>query len=187
MKEDYLDSIFKNIKEELDTETPPLGHELRFEEKLKVLNNPDKGTKGNYGPVLRTLLAVAAVAVIALAIFIGLPKNTQGMELASVSNEFSQTQDFFTVAIREELKNVEAQRSPLTEDIIYDGLRQLEKLERQYDKLKLDLAQSQQDNRVVYAMISNFQNRIDILTNLLEQIENVKQLNAKQNEITTTI
>ena len=33
---------------------------------------------------------------------------------------------------------------------------------------------------VIYAMISNFQNRIEVLTNLLEQIENFKQLKAKK-------
>ena len=36
-------------------------------------------------------------------------------------------------------------------------------------------------------MISNFQNRINILQNTLEQIENVKQLNNTTNEKSTTI
>ena len=184
MKDDNLNTLFKNFREEFDSEIPQLGHELRFEKKLKSIH-PDRGL--NIGPVLKSFLAVAAVAIIALAVFIGQPNNSEGMELATVSEEFSRTQDFFTIAINDELKKIEAERSPLTENIIYDGLRQLNRLELQYDKLKLDLENSQEDNRVIYAMISNFQNRIDILTNLLEQIENVKQLNAEQNETTTTI
>jgi hypothetical protein len=186
MKKDYLDDIFENLKGNFDTEMPSIGHELRFEEKLNALQS-EKKERGVNSPVLKTFLSVAAIAIIALAIFIGQPTNNEGLELASVSSEFSQTQDFFTIAIREELKKVEAERSPLTEQIIYDGLRQLNRLEKQYDQLKLDLQKSHKDNRVIYAMITNFQNRIDILTNLLEQIENVKQLNVKQNETTTAI
>lgn len=184
MKDDNLNSIFENFREEFDSEIPQLGHELRFEKKLKSLQT-ERGS--SLGPILKSFLAVAAVAIIALAVFIGQPSNSHGLELATVSEEFSRTQDFFTIAINDELKKIEAERSPLTENIIYDGLRQLNRLEEQYDKLKLDLENSQEDNRVIYAMISNFQNRIDILTNLLEQIENVKQLNAEQNETTTTI
>ena len=187
MKKDYLDTIFENLKGDFDNEIPAIGHELRFKDKLNTLNRRDTSLRRGYSYVYKTFLAIAAAAVLALAIFTGTPKSTSGMDLASVSTEFSETQDFFTVAIREELKKIEEERSPLTEGIIYDGLRQLHKLEMQYDLLKLDLENSQQDKRVIYAMISNFQNRINILTNLLEQIENVKQLKAEQNETTITI
>ena len=102
-----------------------------FLEKLKAHNNTEKSSKSGFGPVLKSFLAVAAVAVIALAIFTAQPNTSQGMDLASVSYKFSETQDFFTVAIREELNKIEAERSPLTESIIYDGLRQLNKLEEQ--------------------------------------------------------
>ncbi len=186
MKND-IDKLFDTLEGTFDTQEPSLGHELRFEQKLKALNNGKNGAKTGNGSMYRFFLAAAAALVVALGIFVNQPDGSQGMELASVSKEFSQTQDFFTVAIREELKKIEAERSPFTEDLIYDGLRQLERLELEYDKLKIDLAQSQKDNRVIYAMISNFQTRIDILTNLLEQIENVKQLKAKQNETTRTL
>ena len=46
-----------------------------------------------------------------------------------------------------------------------------------YDQLKSDLANSGQDKRVVYAMINNFQNRIDLLQQVLEHIDAIKNLN----------
>jgi len=185
MKKDTLDQIFDNLKGSFNTEKPRAGHELRFQEKLQSLHSKEKRQTAT--GLLKSFLAVAATGIIALAIFMGKPSDSQGMELSSVSYEFSETQTFFTVAIREELHKVEAERSPLTETIIYDGLRQLNKLETEYDQLKIDLENSQQDNRVIYAMISNFQTRIDILSNLLEQIENLKQLKAEQNDTNTTI
>ena len=47
---------------------------------------------------------------------------------------------------------------------------------------KIDLTESGKDQRVIYAMISNFQSRIDILTTVLEQIEDVKQLKTNTNQ-----
>ena len=56
-----------------------------------------------------------------------------------------------------------------------------------YEKLKLDLTSSGEDKRVIYAMITNFQNRIDLLENVLEQIEEIKQLKNSNNENITTL
>ena len=50
-------------------------------------------------------------------------------------------------------------------------------LETQYENLKNDLLESGQDKRVIYAMIDNFQNRIDLLEQVLEHIEATKKLN----------
>ena len=114
-------------------------------------------------------------------------QNHEMNELASVSPELAQTQDFFTVTIAEELKKLNAERSPLTDDIIYDAMRELNTLETSYEALKIDLQESGQDKRVIFAMISNFQTRIDILTNVLEHIENIKQLKNEPNDTETTI
>ncbi|HET7361517.1 MAG TPA: DUF4179 domain-containing protein, partial [Salinimicrobium sp.] len=66
-------------------------------------------------------------------------------------------------------------KNPQTEAVINDALEQLEILETDYKKLKTDLAESGQDPRVIYAMISNFQQRIDVLKNVLETVENINE------------
>ena len=187
MKDEKLNKIIQSLNGSFDIEEPPVGHKMRFEQKLNKQSTLNVRTSklNNY---LKPLLAVAAVLIIGMSLFIG-SQNTlgTGMELAKVSPELSETQDFFTVAIKEELKKVEAQRSPETENLIYDGLRQLNRLESEYQKLKIDLEISGQNQLVIFAMISNFQKRIDVLTNLLEQIENIKNLNTKKNETNITI
>lgn len=52
----------------------------------------------------------------------------------------------------------------------------MELLEKNYENLKIDLKESGNDKRVIYAMISNFQSRIDLLENVLKTIENLKTL-----------
>ena len=93
-----------------------------------------------------------------------------------------ETQDFYSTLIERELKSIEGERSPQTNKIINDALVQLETLEKEYNKLKKDLLESGQDKRVIYAMINNFQKRIDLLNQVLDQIETIKQLNTQKNE-----
>lgn len=184
MKKDSIDQLFENLEGQFDTHEPIVGHKGRFLERLQEDAPDNKKNRSFWGP----LLAAAASVVICIALFTTF--NTSDAELsdlASVSPELSETQDFFNITIENELKKLEQERSPETEEIIYHAMRQLKVLEDQYDLLKEDLKESDGDQRVIYAMISNFQNRIDVLNTVLEQIENYKQLKQNTDETTTTI
>jgi hypothetical protein len=185
MKEDNIELLFKTLKSELDVNSPNEGHQERFVAKL----NADKITLSNNSSrsYWKPFLAIAASLVICLTVFGGLNAQPKATGLASVSAKMSETQDFFTVTINEELKKLNAERSPLTENIIYDALRQLSTLENNYDALKNDLNESGNDTRVIYAMISNFQNRINLLTEVLDKIEDLKDLKTTQNETENTL
>lgn len=99
----------------------------------------------------------------------------------------AQTQSFFTNAIAEELEKLETETAPEAEKLINDAMAQMDILDQEYEKLKLKLSESGEDKRVIHAMISNFQNRIDVLQNVLQQIEEVKQLKNETYENSTTI
>lgn len=184
-EKDNIDQLFSNLEGTFDVYFPNDNHEDRFLAKLNAVKAPvkDSKTKTYWKP----LLAIAASLLICFALFNGLNQNSETLDLASVSPELSETQDFFTVTIAEELNKLDAERSPLTENIIYDAMRQLKILETDYNTLKSDLNESGNDKRVIYAMISNFQNRIELLTEVLEKIEDLKDLKATQNEIENTL
>lgn len=186
MKKDQLDSLFERLGNEFDVEHPNLGHELRFLEKLQGQHQyvVERKPKFTY---LKPLFAVAATVVICFSVFMALNQEPKLNDLASVSPELSKTQDFFTTAIAQELASIQSERTPETEALITDALKQLDILEIEYDKLKIDLTKSGNDKRVIYAMISNFQTRIDILQNVLKSIEHIKELKTKNNEIKNTI
>ena len=181
MKKDTLDKLFQTLEGGFDTEIPNLGHQNRFLEKLKQHNTVaviQPKTNGYWKP----FLAVAASVVLCFSIFTVMQQEPELLDLASVSPELSQTQSFFTTAIEQELASLEAERSPETEEMINDAMKELKLLEVEYQTLKIDLTESGSDKRVIYAMINNFQNRINVLQTVLEHIEDVKTYKLNQDE-----
>lgn len=182
MNQDPLKNMFENLSVEFDTQQPADGHDMRFLEKLNRSTNSKQTTSRIR--FLQPIVAVAASIIICFGLFVVLNQGSSGSDLASVSEEMSTTQDFFTQTIASELNKINEQRTPETEILINDALKQLSILEKEYETLKADLNSSGQDKRVIYAMISNFQNRIEILQTVLEQIENINNFKNQSNEST---
>ncbi len=174
MKEDNIDLLFGNLKDEFDVELPNIGHQERFLTKLNSLDAKVKGTKPAYFELWKPLMAVAATIVVCFSLITFLNQQPEQKGLASVSPELSKTQDFFTSTIKNELDYLNKERTPETQALIDDAMKQLKILEDDYESLKKDLTESGNDKRVIYAMISNFQNRIELLQNVMERIEDVK-------------
>ena len=86
--------------------------------------------------------------------------------------------------INDELRTLKSFETPETEALIKDALAQISILENEYEDLKSDLVSSGNDKRVVYAMISNFQNRIDLLEQVMITIEQIKTLKENRDETT---
>jgi len=189
MKNDNLKSLFEDLKDDFEIENPKMGHEQRFLAKLQnqgntLAHNTHTKSKGNWW---RPFMSIAASIALIVGVFIFAQEKSEIKDLASVSPEMSETQDFFTVAIAEELKKLETERTPETEALIKDALEQMNALETEYEALKIDLTESGDDKRVIYAMITNFQNRIEVLQAVLENIEIVKQLKEDSDENAITI
>lgn len=175
---DNLENIFKKRENQFDIKEPDFGHFERFEAKL----NQSKPKKR--GKLLKLIITLSAAASILLlvGVWLGSSFSNKGMELANVSTEMKETQSYFINTINKELELIENERNEDTNIIINDGLNQLKKLEDQYHKLTLELKESDENKRIIYAMISNFQQRIDVLQSLLTQIENVKKIKTQNNE-----
>ena len=184
MSKDNLDKLFENLKNDFDTELPQLGHQDRFLEKLKNQNNTKQSSRRF---IWKPFIGIAASLVIMLGLFFGIQTESVARDLASVSPEMAQTQSFFMATITEELDKLNNEKSPETKVLIEDAIKQLNTLESEYDALKLDLSESGDDKRVIYAMITNFQNRIELLQDVLQKIEEVKQLKQNSYENQSTL
>lgn len=182
--EDYnnIDELFDSLKGEFDIETPKEDHHVRFLDKLNG-DSVKKSSGFNWKP----FLSIAASLLIGLSLFIGLNNNDEETGLASVSPEYAEAQDFFTISLESELKKLNDERSPFTEKIINDALIEISDLETEYNQLKTDLEESGNDQRVIRAMIENFESRILILNDVLDNIEKIKQLNISSDETKNTI
>jgi hypothetical protein len=183
MKDERLDNVFKDL--DFDVFEPQENHEQSFLEKLNSQDlASNKNQKGTIFNLWKPLLSVAACLMIGIFLFKNytLPTHNEAADLASVSKEMKQTQDFYSVLITSELSKIEQQQTPETKQLIEDTMRQLNVLEKDYQDLKKDLVSSGEDKRVIYAMVNNFQQRTTLLQKVLKTIENIQQLKEQDNE-----
>ncbi len=171
--EDKLEYRFKELKNKFDLEEPEIGHFDRFEAKLKT-------PKRRLIPL--SYLAIAASFTLLFGLWLGSSYSDPKMELAMISPEMEETQNYFLTSIEKQLETIENERNEDSEEIIKDSFEQIEKLEFQYKKLTAELSENSVDKRIIFAIISNFQQRIDVLQNLLIKIEDIKQLKTQNNE-----
>jgi septal ring factor EnvC (AmiA/AmiB activator) len=175
---DKLEQRFKELDGQFDIEEPKLGHFDRFEVKLAR----QKTQKPKWNPNTWKWLAIAASISLLFTLGLGNYSNKQGLELADVSPKMEETQSFFVSTIQQEIENINLKRNADNQQIIDDAFKQLNKLEENYKKLTVELDDSDKDKRIIYAMISNFQQRIEILQSLLQQLDELQQLKNNIND-----
>ncbi|GAA0720840.1 hypothetical protein GCM10009430_21430 [Aquimarina litoralis] len=180
--EDEIDKLFERMENQLDVFEPSADHKLRFLEKLQSQNQVIslQPKKRNW---IRPLAIAASIAVLIGMISIApIFQTNEKAELASVSPQMEETQNFFTVAIQNQLEEISKNSSEETNALVDDAMKQLEKLETSYEILKKDLVESSNDKRVISAMIKNFQQRASLLENVLEKINDINKLKLSENE-----
>lgn len=182
MEKGKLENLFKDLQGTFDTEEPAAGHEQRFLEKLErghvVVQMARKRTSW-WKP-----LSIAASVAILLTVGINLlaPKQSLEEQVAEIAPEVSETQFYFASLIEEQVKLLESESTPETRKIIDDTMIQLKKLEDSYTKLEQDLLKGGNSKLILSAMITNFQTRIDLLQDVLNQIDTIKTLKKYNDE-----
>ena len=171
---DKLEQRFRELEGQFDIEEPNLGHFNRFEAKLKLAQKDTKQHQWN--PRSWTWIAIAASVALLFGVWFGGYTSKQGLELADVSPQMEETQSFFVSTIRQEIENINLKRNDYNQQIIDDAFLQLNKLEENYKNLTVELDNSNKDKRIIYAMINNFQQRIEVLQSLLQQLDELEQL-----------
>lgn len=184
-QKDSIDRLFERLEGTFDTNEPLADHQKRF---LAKLDAHTAESKLRSGPIVKNWwkpLSFAASVLLLITAGLFLQNHEPEVEgLASVSPKMEETQSFFTTVINEELETLKSFENEDTEILIHDTLGRLEALESEYDGLKIDLVNSGNDKRVISAMITNFQNRIDLLQEVIKTIEEIKTLKANKNETT---
>lgn len=183
MEKGNLENLFKDLQGSFDTEEPIEGHRLRFLEKL---NRSDKvvfiGRKKNSW--WKPLSIAASIAILCtMAISLYNTETTTEKQLAKILPEVTKTEFYFANLIEEQVQQLESESTPETKKIIDDTIVQLNKLEDNYNKLQQEILNGGDSKLILSAMITNFQTRIDLLQNVLNQIDNIKTLKNFNNEI----
>ncbi len=182
LDKDPIDKLFDDLDGQFDTATPSRLHAEKFAAKLKQPSTK-KITK-NHSVTLKKWWLVAASVVVLLTTGL-FTYQQQSYQTAGLSPEIVQTQTYFAGILDLELEKLQQEEaSPLTQKIIADAMTQLEGLEKEYNNLELKLQNNPENKKLIYAMITNFQMRIELLQQVLQTIEEVKTLNNETHENT---
>ena len=186
MEKENIENLFDKLQGTFDFKEPKEGHQERFLEKL----NASQGVvtmqpkKKSWWKPLSIAASVALLCAIGIGFFNSAPSRDE--RVASISPEVSQTQFYFASLIEEQVKELENESTQETQIIIEDTMIQLKRLETNYTKLEQDLLNGGNSKLLLSAMITNFQTRIDLLENVLNQVSSIKTLKI-QNDANYTI
>lgn len=171
--EDKLKNFFS--ENNFDLEEPNTGHLKRFEYRLEAKNNNQK--------ISFKWLSVAASIVLIIGFWLGSNHQKKQFDLADVSPKMEEVQTYFVNTINLELKQIEQNRNLETESIIEEALDRLEELEEEYNVFLTEINTNGKQTKVINAMIKNYQKRLEVLQNVLDQIEQIKNPKIINNEI----
>ena len=170
--EDKLNTFFSDNN--FDLQEPQAGHLERFERKLNRSSNKKKYSW--------KWLSVAASIVLLIGFYLGSLQQPKTFDLADVSPKMEEVQNYFIRTINQELKTIEKNRSLNTETVIESALNELEELEESYALFVKELNKNRNQAKIINAMIKNYQQRLQILENVLQQIEQIKNPKIIDNE-----
>ncbi|HUH47277.1 MAG TPA: hypothetical protein VLZ54_09005 [Arenibacter sp.] len=186
MKNDKIDDLFRELQGIFDTEEPTEGHLKRFIAKLDSTGSatsPIKQKKNRWWPLS---IASSLLLICSLAYHYLDPTPTLEQQVTQISPEIANTGNYFGSVVREKIKEMQRETTPATEKMIADAMFQLQKLDSDYKKMEQDLLNGGNSKLILSAMVNNFQMRIDLLNDILEQIEAINSLKKHQDENIST-
>ncbi len=182
-KKDYIEELIEKNREGLNANEPPRGHLRRFKEKLDQQNKQRRSS-------LKLVWKIAAAAVFAFLVVnqgilwfasdkghSGEDSSTPEWTLASVSSEYEEVEFYYTNAINGGLEQLEqmAEEGFISEKEQQMMETELKEFEAVYSRLRDDLSASPNDERVIQAMLDYYQTKLNMITMIVNKLQEVKQ------------
>jgi len=182
---DELERLIIDNRHLLKDDEPLEGHFERFEAKLQKASKPTRIIN------FRVVLKIAAIVVFALltvnqARMWLTPEKKETLSLGSISEEYREVEFYYTNAIQGGMSQWEKLNHEGFVSESEQQSMQKEQLEfdQMYQKLQKDLEANPNDERVINAMLEYYQARMNILTLIINKLQEVKQQkNNKNHEI----
>ena len=169
MSKQSFNSEFEN--QNWDVQNLSAGHEKRFLRKLKQ----KKASKQTFWKPLA--IACSLVIGFGLVYYVSNSIINQSTTEVVFSPKVQQTNDYFSSIIKTELTTLKQNETPQSKQLIADALIEMERLEQDYDKLKLEIKKNGENEQIIYALITNMQTRITFLKNVLDQVHSLNKKN----------
>jgi cytochrome c-type biogenesis protein CcmH/NrfG len=173
---DQLERLISNNRHSIQDEEPLEGHFERFEARLRKASKPTRTI--NFRPALK----IAAIVVFALlavnqARIWFFPEKKETFTLGSISAEYREVEFYYTNAIQVGMNQWEKLGR---EGFVSESEQQIMQKEQQefdqvYQKLQEELKANPDDERVINAMLEYYQARMNVITIIINKLQEVKQ------------
>lgn len=181
-----LKKLFKEDQQKVRNEMPK-GHEARFLRKLEQ-ELPATSIKKRF-----SIWSIAASVVVLLGLSFGAYKyfNTPEVlvepdekvvtlkSLGDISPDLKKVEDYYVANINLELANVKL--TPENKDLFDSYLVRLEELNKEYNRLSVELTEHGPNELTVSALIDNLKLRLNLLYRLKEQLNELNTSEETQN------
>ena len=184
--------IRKLLKDEnkLSNLKMPEGHQERFLEKLDEALPAESKKRLSFG-----MMRIAASVVILIGLSFGvykyfetppvLPQNdgedkpiAKLKSLGDISPDLKKVEDYYLASINMELSNVKL--TPENKELFDSYLVKLEELNKEYDRLSLELTEHGPNELTISALIDNLKLRLNLLYRLKEQLQDLNDSDLNQ-------
>jgi hypothetical protein len=132
-------------------------------------------------------IAASVVIIVSLAIgYIGFESNTteikptKEISLGSLSPELKSIESYYVNSINYEISNLSV--NDTNKEILEGYLTKIGELTTEYNSLTQELNTKGVNDEIINALINNLQLRLQLLQRLKKQLNDLKQLNLKQDE-----
>jgi hypothetical protein len=178
--------LFEN-ENKLNTHHMPKGHEKRFLNKLDEALPADSVKRSSFG-----FIRIAASVVILIGLSFGAYKffetpavvpqqqevATKMKSLGDISPDLKKVEDYYLANINLELSKVKL--TPENKELFDGYVVKLEELNKEYERLSLELTDNGPNELTVSALIDNLKMRLNLLYRLKEQLQDLKDSDLDQ-------
>ncbi|WP_420318123.1 hypothetical protein [Ekhidna sp.] len=170
---DHLEKFIMENRDAFDDADPSVNVWSEIDQKL--------AKKRSYWPAM---WKVAAVLFMVSTVYLMIDRNINAVdEGPMLSEEFTQAEDYYVKLISQKRLMIEEQLTPEQHE---QFLVEIDQLDSMYVELKKTYQTNASNDRVMDAMISNLQLRLEILNKQLDILQNIKNQN-NENDISFEI
>ena len=179
-----LKNYIDQNRDQFDEVNPPEGHEMRFADKLGRTQKKRRSIN------VSTFLKIAAISVLTLLsslyVFenITREKTEPLLTLSEINKDYVDVEYYFTSTTNNQLEFIENTLdgdSSMEKELLMSELSSLDSLHLQLQK---ELNANPNDERVINAMLQYYQFKLNVLTQIVDRLKEIKTPETQEYETT---
>lgn len=166
-----LEDFIQNNKEQIDSFDLPDGHLERFEKKLRKKNSKSKSYWYSLAAAVLILLSLSGIIQYNQSQSRNIVNTEKIISLGDISPQYKEIEEFYRRDLYlkiSEFDSLNCHIEPEQKAMVNHELQQLDQV---YISLQKELNQNRSDERIINAMINNYQYKIEFLDLVIEQIK----------------